>query len=377
MSSSSSSSSSISLASLFSHALASLSSSLHLPASDPGAQLSLQSALGDLKVLSSRVNELGLFSDNETIDDLSTRDAVYMLVDFLWGEAAGRVAADGRDERMARLQQSELHFRVFLSHLKSYDLIPEGDQSLFAKPIPADFGSRREIKIKQFKAEKELRSRISSLIPVETSSDTDLFTKLVQLPSTYDEDKARELTFAVLRLGHIQCQAQLRSIHEEMELLRNAPPEQPQTPADERRTNEDGTWRLDRINQVLTDVNGPLLDPQGRPLRPFTLLPSNTSSVTADRQRLQAQVFRPSHRLPTMTIEEYLAEEQRRGNVISGGGAASENAPTSKEQLQLDTEMEGTAFAEERAEEQRRKDEDWAVWTDANPKGAGNRGNKG
>ncbi|KZT55027.1 hypothetical protein CALCODRAFT_472627 [Calocera cornea HHB12733] len=377
MSSTSATSSSISLASLFSRALSSLSSSLHLPASDPAAQSSLQSAVTDLKILSSRVNDLGLFSDNEAVDDLSTRDAAYMLVDFVWGEAAGRVAANGRDERITRLQQSELHLRIFLNHLKSYSLISECDQYLFAKSIPADFASRRDVKIKQFKAEKELRSQIAALLPTETTSDIDLFAKLIDLPSSYDEDQARELTFKVLRLAHVQCQAQLRSIGEELELLRMAPPDEPQAPPDEKRTEDDGTWRLDRINQVLTDVNGPLLDPQGRPLRPFTLLPSNTSSVAADRQRLQAQVFRPGHRLPTMTIEEYLAEEQRRGNIISGGGAASENAPTSKEQLQLDTEMDGTAFAEEREEEQRRKDEDWAVWTEANPKGAGNRRNKG
>jgi len=372
----SSASSSVSLVDLFSHALSSIFSSLYLPAADPAAQSSLHSGIADLKLIAARVSQLGLFSDNETVDDLGTKDAVYMLVEFVWGETVGRLTAHGREERMSTLQQSQLHFRVFIKRLNSYGLIPEEDLVLFAKPIPADFGTRREVKIKQFKAEKGLRSRIASLMPVETSSDFDLFTKLLELPATYDEDKARELTFAVLRLAHVQCQAQLRSIGEEMELLRNAPPEEPEAPADERRTEEDGTWRLDRINQVLTDVNGPLLDPQGRPLRPFTLMPSNTS-VAADRQRLQAQVFRPSHRLPTMTIDEYLAEEQRRGNILSGGGAASENAPTSTEQLQLDTEMDGTAFAEDREEEQRRKDEDWAVWTEANPKGGGNRGNKG
>jgi hypothetical protein len=78
-----------------------------------------------------------------------------------------------------------------------------------------------------------------------------------------------------------------------------------------------------------------------------------------------------------MTIDEYLAEEQRRGNIIQGGGAASEVAPTSTEQLQRDTEEDGTAFAEDRAEEQRRKDESWAEWVEENPKGAGNRMNMG
>jgi immunoglobulin-binding protein 1 len=39
--------------------------------------------------------------------------------------------------------------------------------------------------------------------------------------------------------------------------------------------------------------------------------------------------------------------------------------------------MDGTAFGEERAEAKRQKDEGWAQYTDANPKGAGNTMNRG
>ena len=46
------------------------------------------------------------------------------------------------------------------------------------------------------------------------------------------------------------------------------------------------------------------------------ILPSNA----AERARLQAQVFQAGHRLPTMSVEEYLQIEQERGNIISGGG---------------------------------------------------------
>ena len=46
------------------------------------------------------------------------------------------------------------------------------------------------------------------------------------------------------------------------------------------------------------------------------ILPSNA----AERARLQAQVFQAGHRLPTMSIDEYLQIEQERGNIITGGG---------------------------------------------------------
>jgi hypothetical protein len=56
---------------------------------------------------------------------------------------------------------------------------------------------------------------------------------------------------------------------------------------------------------------------------------------------------------------------------------ASQNAPTSSEQLQIDSEMDGTAEGEEKAEQKRQKDEKWAQFTDANQRGTGNTMNRG
>ena len=57
--------------------------------------------------------------------------------------------------------------------------------------------------------------------------------------------------------------------------------------------------------------------------------------------------------------------------------AASENAPTSTEVLQLASEQDGTYDGEEKEEQKRRKEEDWAVYTEINKKGAGNTMNRG
>lgn len=54
-----------------------------------------------------------------------------------------------------------------------------------------------------------------------------------------------------------------------------------------------------------------------QPLRPFTILPS---SAGGDRARFREQVFQADHRLPTMSIDEYLEIERQRGNILTGGG---------------------------------------------------------
>lgn len=106
----------------------------------------------------------------------------------------------------------------------------------------------------------------------------------------------------------------------ELELLRSAPPSIPQYFASEetdsqrsRPRDKDDTWKLDR---PAANVRDDILDPNGKPLQPFTILPAGTS----DRTRLQAKVFTPGHNLPSMSVDEYLEIERQRGKFISGGG---------------------------------------------------------
>ena len=117
--------------------------------------------------------------------------------------------------------------------------------------------------------------------------------------------------------------------------------------------------RLDPpISQLMNGGKaGPILDKDGKPLRPFTLLDS--------RQRLQDGVFRPDHSLPTMTIDEYLEEEKRRGGMIDGGGEQS-GRPTEPEEDNLD-----------RADAETMKAREWDEFVEANPKGSGNTMNCG
>lgn len=112
--------------------------------------------------------------------------------------------------------------------------------------------------------------------------------------------------------------AGLEMISLELDILSRAPKllSTPQPPPDERaqgRNNPTDIYsdKLD-ININNTIKGGALLSSDGKPLRPFTLLDS--------RERLKAGVFKSGHNLPTMTIDEYLEEERRRGGIIEGGG---------------------------------------------------------
>lgn len=100
-----------------------------------------------------------------------------------------------------------------------------------------------------------------------------------------------------------------------------------------------------------------MLSKDGKALRPFTLLDH--------RQRLQQGVFRPDHNLPTMTIDEYLEEERRRGGITNGGG------PQSQVMEAVDEDDMATV------DEATMKARAWDDFVEENPKGEGNRMNMG
>ncbi|KAG6833069.1 hypothetical protein H0H87_011813 [Tephrocybe sp. NHM501043] len=395
---------SVPLPTLFARSLSTASKASNLPTIDDSTQELVQSSLKDLTTLSSRIAGLSLFSPNETLEDISTADLIYLLVPYILSEVRGRVRTTNREERIVVLKQTQKDLRSFLSYLDNYEIVPSEERALHDRRASAiaDPAKRREVKIKQYQKEKGLRARIETVrkrrgqIPLSdtTPTDFDLIASLLPSksfikPSLDDDDDInsetddalREATMVILRLKYAQSHSQLERMDQELELLSNAPPTPPRPTrqeADDRRgrgrESDKDMWKLDEPRSSLgLDGKGPLLDPSGKPLRPFTILPAGAT----DRAQLQSQVFGPSHRLPTMSIDEYLQIEQERGKFISGGGPASEAAPTSSEQLALDAEMEGTLEGEQKSEEKRLKDENWARYTDENPKGAGNTMNRG
>ncbi|KAH8117003.1 TAP42-like protein [Phellopilus nigrolimitatus] len=337
-----------------------------------------------LPTIEDETQALHLFSTNETLEEVSTRDLIYMTVPFILAELESSARATQRDDRLARLRKAQVHFKLFISLLDDYHVLPEEEKKIYGQKSSgiADPAKRREVKIAQFKKEKEIKNKISALRARRGQTDLDmsntynLVDSLLPASTSSDEDNnedvTRETTLVLLRLQWAQTRSHLDSIGQELELLANAPPEEPRVDESRQHTADD-TWRIESAPNSLTNQQGPLLDVSGRPLRPFTILPAGAG----ERARMQGEVFRPDHRLPTMGIDEYLEEERRRGNIIDGGGPQSANVPTKKEQLALDAELDGTHGGEERAEEKRLEDERWAQYTDANPRGAGNTMNRG
>lgn len=81
----------------------------------------INGAREDLQILWSRVGSLNLFSPNESIEEVATKDLLFMTVSFILAEVESNTRTANRDERMASLKKAQVRNDMMASfiHLES------------------------------------------------------------------------------------------------------------------------------------------------------------------------------------------------------------------------------------------------------------------
>ena len=204
----------------------------------------------------------------------------------------------------------------------------------------------RDEKINRYKRMKELKERVRIL--------SDEMKKIEKMQGKGEEEESmdRNWFIATIQMHIMVGLDDLVLLHAEWSILK----EQKNVVEMDETETKDSDWKLD-----MPQSTGPLLSSDGQVLRPFIL--------TSKRDEFKSQVFRPHWRLPTMTVDEYLQREMERGNVIYGTG---EQSPEEQERRKGEEEE-----IEELVDQKTYKDRAWDDYKDDNPRGWGNRMNKG
>jgi immunoglobulin-binding protein 1 len=261
-----------------------------------------------------------------------------VMLDFHIASCLNQIAAPIPADRIEMLELAISHYQIFIDRCEDYGLY----QPKLLKP--ADAAASRMQKIARYKEEKATRAKIADL--------HDRISRMKIISEEGEEDDVesveRELTLAEISLSLTTTAEDLGIARDEVLLLKNAPPLPPRE--EEREAGLAGySERLD----MLPLRSGPLISPDGKPLRPFVI-------TSSKRQEILEGVFRPGHNLPTMSLDDYLDAEFERGNIISGGGPQAEI-----EVVEESEEVEEAAMYKARA---------WDDFKDANPRGWGNKG---
>ncbi|RGP73742.1 hypothetical protein FLONG3_6233 [Fusarium longipes] len=320
-------------------------------ATSPAYRSDLEAALALYNSARDRISALALFSPNEGIEDVSTTDIPYLLLDSHIAELVQKTPNQSPDQRLEVLAKSRAAYERFLAAVDGYGLVQapydrvleryRDEPESFAVVASNDAAARRDGKIANYRAEKALKEKLEML------------RRNPRYVENGDEELVRELyltqiTFAV----HSTLQA-LDSLNREVDILAHAP--RPLAPSTTDTPSTDDSSRLDQpLRRLHSLPGGPLLSKQGKPLQPFTLVGS--------RDQMSRDVFRSGHNLPTMSIDEYLEEERRQGNILQGG--------VEEKKVVDEDDMEAV-------DRETYKQREWDEFVDHNPKGAGNTLNRG
>lgn len=188
-------------------------------------------------------------------------------------------------------------------------------------------------------------------------------------PAEDEDEQLRPLLLSQLALYNLRTQNELSHVAMEIELLSNTIPMSDLPTSHKTKDDGDSTWKLDRLpsSQSWFDPSAPVLSSEGKVMRPFTILPSKLQT----RLNLQSEVFRSGHRLPTMSIDEFLEQEFERGNVLQGGEADAQRQDEESRQKKELVEMDNNEAYEE-GERRLKEQRDWDAYKDEHRSGEGN-----
>ncbi|KAL4713950.1 hypothetical protein ACJJTC_015604 [Scirpophaga incertulas] len=242
-------------------------------------QAIIKTAIAKLEKATNLVSLSGMFSRNESIEEVPTETLQYLLLPAILGTLTIKLHGPSRKEL---INLAEIYFRDFLQRCKDYGVtdveIPQNNEEnkTIGKPHSeqakiADMVFSREAKIKRYKEMKELKEKLNILTKAMNSENVD--------------DETKRNYFNTMLLSYVnQALDELNSIEQEKPILEYM----------EKHTGEPKPKEKSRT----------------APLRP----------VIITRDAIQKAVYGAGYpSLPTMTVEEFYDKRVTEG-LFPGSG---------------------------------------------------------
>ncbi|XP_018783416.1 PREDICTED: immunoglobulin-binding protein 1 [Bactrocera latifrons] len=244
------------------------------------------------------VNQIGLFSPNELIDEVSTDSLQYLMLPFYLGKIALKLQQESRDEV---LQIAEVYFKDFLQRCQEYELCDEykknavgaaegGNTDELAQLMRA--AHARNDKIAQFRKKKELDEFVRKM-------------KLGVRNKSVDDEVRREFFLKLLNKSIIDATEELDSVQLEKQMVKM----RTMHGSAVAQSNE----HFDNVKAISTsDAAGHShhhhhhlsQQPKKKPMQPFIIT----------RNSAQKAVFGAGYpSLPVMTVDEFYDQRVREG----------------------------------------------------------------
>ncbi|XP_021763897.1 PP2A regulatory subunit TAP46-like isoform X2 [Chenopodium quinoa] len=346
------------------------------------------------------ISRLGLFSTNETKEDISTANLKYILVPYYLGELTEKVS---QEDRVQILKASQAKLKEFVTFCEAMELLPEEESESSKQGSYNTFADKRAKKIARFKRQKAAESKLLEIKERRERRGRSTRASALSTPveageeDVLDDDgeEEREAWLTTISLAICKALDLLEMLKKEEEMLsaverqiQDVGKEFTESLLDERKSKVEG-WHRDSATRAQYTKPAPPITCatfaqdvlEGRATvsqahehkhQPLIFGPASLTgrNLTTERERMAAQVFQPGHRLPTMSIEEAGETEmdimntwqERTKKYIEEANSSWFNDPIKPGPPEEDED-------DDAAVERARAFDDWK---DDNPRGAGN-----
>ncbi|GMJ13605.1 2A phosphatase associated protein of 46 kD [Hibiscus trionum] len=388
----------MSLAALFEQAR-----KIHLTSTESGADQDLvKKGCEVLGKCEDMINKLGLFSSNETKDDISTANLKYLLVPFYLAELTEKLA---RDQRIQILKISQAKLKEFISFCEAMELVPREELEGSSQGASNSFADRRALKIARFRRQRAAEAKLTEIKERKERRGRSTKAAALSTPVAVGEDdqldddgeEEREAWLTTISLAICKAFDLLEMLKKEEEMLsaikekqlKEGEKEFSETILDDR-TKKAEAWHRDAaararytqpaapitcatFAQDVIEGRANVSQAHDHKHQPMIFGPQSLigGSLTSERERMAAQVFQPAYRMPTMSIEEAGLREMEMMNKWQERNAKMFEEANSA--WYKDKPKMGPSEDDEDDDAAQEKARAWDDWKDDNPRGAGNK----
>lgn len=290
----------------------------------------------NLTALEMSVHAAALISKNDVLEDVATQSIKFLLVPFLFSRLHSSFQGD-QSERLAHLEKSKASLVEFFAGLERLDLLDQDTRDQFLDDkveVARTPHQTREEKILRFKAERAAEKKLTEIFERRSSHSYSI---------EDDEETLRDCSLTIVQSAVRKSLDAASSISQEIELLQFAV-----------RSRAKG---IDpREKSAAARKNTPASAMPGMP---------PTFQVVNNREEIRKGVFRPSHSLPTYTVEEW-------GEIEAANLAKKEQEKRSAEVVRARQAAEEDSDGDDAANRETMEKRNWDNWRDENNRGTGN-----
>lgn len=372
-----------------------------------------ETCVDQLQAIQHDLSLVALFSDNETLDDVSTPSLPLLALEHMLATALVNLPTtppDAMKKRKVNLLRSSVLWAEFLRRLEVLEILSKDETNEFHALLEAQQGNEignddsngeiggnnhavtpqlrllpphpnRDVKIARFKAKKQLEQEIQRLKALQERRNRFNVADEDDMDGHDLDSLRRSLALAELDIYRGQALENWAQTLRELPIIERmvqVEVERQQTSrhATNRSTSNGGTTTGD---PRLAGRPNPPPNMSNQPLKVTRITKdSMTGQLHVKKDEIRSKVFQPGWNQPTMSLEELGEREyhaaMEREERQKQAEAEQKKAPRRYEQLLKDGMEDNADLVDASAQ----LDREWDAFKDENPRGSGNKmGNRG